>query len=294
MAESSEHRPRALASLGRRLLSAAVLVVLVVWVAMRGGWLFAGGTGLWALCLLHEYQQMARDRGQRRHFATLLPMVLALFALAKLSGPGAVFGAFTILSLGLLAFEALRGRIAGASAHVAEKVLALFYLGLLPAYWILLRELPRQMALPADLYPAGGRLFLYAAAVTWLSDTFAYFLGSLFGRHSLGTAVSPRKSIEGAAAAVLGGVLTAWLLAPYWASFLSPGEALALGLALSVAGLLGDLFESLLKRDAAVKDTGRLIPGHGGFLDRVDSLLFTIPVLYAFMVFYKSRGGTIF
>jgi phosphatidate cytidylyltransferase len=124
---------------------------------------------------------------------------------------------------------------------------------------------------------------LFVAAITWLGDTFAYFVGSLIGRHRLGTAVSPKKSVEGVFGGLGGALLTAWLLGPFWAKGLELWQLLVAAFLLSIAGQVGDLFESLLKRDAAIKDSGSSIPGHGGWLDRVDSLLFTTPVLYYFL-----------
>ena len=276
MAKSPE-RALTLPGLGRRLLAAALLLPLVVWVSLVGGWLFLGVTALWTLRVIWEFGAMRRARGRRAAFLPLALIALALLAACHWGGVERAAALFVILALGLLGADALRGRCEGGTERAGEKLLLIFYLAWLPAHWVLLRELPATMGLPAA---AGGRWFLFAAGVTWLGDTFSYFVGSLWGRHSLRSPVSPRKSVEGVLGGAAGAALCAWLLAPAYAPFLAGRLALLVGLLLSLSGQLGDLFESLLKRDAAIKDSGRILPGHGGFLDRADSMLFSIPVFY--------------
>lgn len=276
MARFSE-APLQLPALGRRLLAAALLLPLVIWGSLAGGWIFFALTALWSLRASWEYGAMRRARGRRAVFPTIAALVLAILAACRWGGAEAGTALFTLLALSLLGADALRGRCEGGTERAGEKILLLLYLAWLPGHWILLRELPAGVGLPAA---AGGRWFLFAAGVTWLGDTFAYFVGSAWGRHSLRSPVSPRKSIEGVIGGAAGAALSAWLLAPFWTPFLAGWVAPLVGLLLSLAGQLGDLFESLLKRDAAIKDSGRILPGHGGFLDRVDSMLFSIPVFY--------------
>lgn len=136
--------------------------------------------------------------------------------------------------------------------------------------------------------PGGEFLALFLAVVTWASDTGAYYAGTLWGKHLLIPSVSPKKTIEG----LLGGLIlavAAALLAQWWfASQLSPSDALILGILLTGAGLLGDLFESVLKRRTGVKDSGGILPGHGGMLDRLDSLLFTAPTFYYYVAYVRG------
>ena len=139
--------------------------------------------------------------------------------------------------------------------------------------------------------PDGLVLFLFALAVTWFNDTVAYLGGSRFGRKRLVPALSPKKSVEGAlfglgAGGLVGLVFTGWLP-------LHPGVAIALGVITAISAQLGDLFASMLKRGAEVKDTGALLPGHGGLLDRVDSLLFSVPVVLLLVRVYVILGGTL-
>ena len=131
------------------------------------------------------------------------------------------------------------------------------------------------------LHRMGGPSWLaLAIAVTFANDTGAYFVGRALGRHKLAPALSPGKTIEGAVGGLVAALtvifVTGWAFMPY----LSAGECLGMGLAVSVVGPAGDLIESLIKRTAGVKDSGRAIPGHGGILDRIDALLFVGAYFY--------------
>jgi len=121
---------------------------------------------------------------------------------------------------------------------------------------------------------------LFALAINWLGDTFAYYAGSAFGRHKMAPRVSPAKSWEGAAASLVSGIVAGAIFIHYKFPHVGAGHAIALCAAANIAGQLGDLAESALKRGAGVKDSGNLLPGHGGWLDRVDSSLFSVPVVY--------------
>jgi phosphatidate cytidylyltransferase len=155
---------------------------------------------------------------------------------------------------------------------------ASLYLGFLLRYIALLRALPD-----------GWYLFLLCLAGTFGADSFAFFVGKLFGRRHLFPRISPGKTLEGTTASILGGVLGVLLIA------IVLGRPLAviipLGILTSLAALAGDLFESIFKREAGVKDSSRLIPGHGGFLDRLDSVLFTAPLVYYYAVSFLGLGG---
>ncbi len=143
------------------------------------------------------------------------------------------------------------------------------YIGFLLGYLISIRQ-----------YEEGRKLIFMLFLIIWLGDTFAYYIGSLLGNHKLAPAISPNKSLEGALGG-LGGSLVGVLVAQYWFSLpISAFHGVILGLVSGVAGQMGDLCESMLKRNLKVKDSGFLIPGHGGVLDRLDSVLFSAPVFY--------------
>ncbi len=124
---------------------------------------------------------------------------------------------------------------------------------------------------------------MYALLVNWTGDIGAYYIGRHFGRHKLAPRVSPNKSWEGSAASVAASVLVAGAYLAYFIPGFGIGRALALTVVANAAGQFGDLAESTMKRGVRVKDSGTLLPGHGGFLDRVDSTLFTLPVVYAWL-----------
>jgi phosphatidate cytidylyltransferase len=139
-----------------------------------------------------------------------------------------------------------------------------------------------------SLSNTGGRLILALYLITWMGDSAAYFVGSLFGRHKLAPQVSPKKTWEGAFGNLAGNVLAALLIKAFVCIQWSVVDAVAIGLLLGVFGTLGDLVESTWKRSAGVKDSnmgGLAIPGHGGMLDRLDSLIFAAPALYAYVHF---------
>jgi phosphatidate cytidylyltransferase len=116
-----------------------------------------------------------------------------------------------------------------------------------------------------------------------LSDTTQYYSGRLFGRHLLAPAISPKKTIEGAIGGFAGAMLALGVLGHWWLPHMLLHWRLVLGLAVAAVGIVGDLFESLLKRSVGVKDASSVIPGHGGVLDRIDALLFAAPVFYVFV-----------
>jgi phosphatidate cytidylyltransferase len=134
-----------------------------------------------------------------------------------------------------------------------------------------------------DLRQANHHWLMYALLLNWAGDTGAYFIGRAFGRHKMAPRISPMKSWEGAAASVAISVLVG---GAYLFRFI-PGTSVATAIGLTVvanaAGQLGDLAESAIKRGASVKDSSAILPGHGGFLDRVDSTLFTLPVIYVWL-----------
>jgi len=256
-------------SLASRLLVAAVLLPAVIGVVFLGGW------WLWALGLaggliaLHELYSMAKD---------LRPLVLAGYLGFGLSLLGLEWGGFDWMMGGILATLAISFVLYGLS-DIRTAATTTFGVTLLGVVWIgggigcllLIRDTPEH-----------GFWALIAVMFTiFASDTAAYFVGRSLGRHRMSPSISPAKTWEGLAGGLVAAVITSFLvLYKDRDEFLSIPEMLLFGALVGVAGVLGDLFESAVKRDLQVKDSGRLLGGHGGMLDRLDALLWAGPTAY--------------
>lgn len=194
--------------------------------------------------------------------------------------------AFLFFLLGVLYLSAfafiLKGRTQGTTADLSTSLFALFYVAGLFSFVILLRELPQKVGLD---YKLGGLWIIYLLLCIWSCDTFAYFVGAPLGKHKLSPNVSPKKTVEGFFGGILGAVTAAFFC--YWVFFKSGGlnHLLVVAAFVGLIGQVGDLTESLFKRDAKIKDISHIIPGHGGILDRFDSLLFVSPVVYYYLKF---------
>jgi phosphatidate cytidylyltransferase len=169
----------------------------------------------------------------------------------------------------------LSGPKPGVTARMAITVMGTLYVGLGFSHLLLMRRLPGEL---------GMALVLAVVFGTWAGDTFAYFVGRYFGTSPMAPRLSPKKTWEGFAGGVLGTVLVVVLIGLFTTQ-LTPSQSLLIGFTIAVVGPLGDLFESLIKRDVDVKDAGHMLPGHGGVLDRFDALLFC-----AVAVFYVAIG----
>jgi phosphatidate cytidylyltransferase len=187
------------------------------------------------------------------------------------------------LVMGMLLAELWFGRaLASSLTEVSVLVFGALYVGGLLGHLVLLR----------GLVQGAGAVF-FVVAVTWMVDSAAYFGGRRFGRHPLAPVISPKKTIEGAVIGLAGGLTTALVAQWWWFPMLTVAESVGVGLLLGCVGQLGDLAESMLKRSAGVKDSGGWIPAHGGLLDKVDSLVFTAPTFYYYLVWVKDYGRLI-
>ncbi|MEW6379434.1 MAG: phosphatidate cytidylyltransferase [bacterium] len=135
----------------------------------------------------------------------------------------------------------------------------------------------------------GEALIFYLLLVVWIGDSSAFFTGTYLGRHRLSPLISPKKTIEGSVGAIAGSILVSVIAHFTFLPSISLGNSIILGMLLNILGQLGDLSESLLKRGAGVKDSGTLFPGHGGILDRIDSLIFAGPALYYYLTVFQRN-----
>jgi phosphatidate cytidylyltransferase len=248
-----------------------------------GGAPLAATLGIIAALAAWELGRIAREGGVRPlgvgvALAAALPLLVQAHYLRVFAVP---LAAAATLLVGLLAAAIwLRGVDGKPLTAVAVTVFAVLYTGGTLSFAYGLRY--HNYTIGAT---AGTALLFFPVVLTWASDIGAYFVGRAIGRHKLIPAVSPGKTVEGAVGGVLFTVLAAWayvalVLRPAAHLDVRPLGLLGFGIAISVAAQLGDLAESLLKREAGVKDSSHLIPGHGGVLDRMDSIFFVLPVAY--------------
>lgn len=278
-----------------RIFSGIVAIAIALGMIILGGWYFTIGIGILILLAQIEYFRLVRAKGIEPAGKTtmVVSQVLLVFASVAPNMTDAMFCLGGTIICFYLLFQPKMATI----ADIASSILGLFYCGYLPTYWVRLRvSLPNALGitnLPLSGYwpdswndfrtfPSALTLTFLVMACIWAADIGAYFMGKAFGKTKL-SAISPKKTVEGAIFGVMGSSIVAVLGAWY---FDFPGWQISgalLGILIGVTSLLGDLTESMMKRDAGVKDSGQLIPGHGGILDRTDSYVFTAPLVYYFV-----------
>jgi phosphatidate cytidylyltransferase len=281
--------------LAKRIAVAAVGIPVAIAVVYFGGWVMGGLLALLAAGGAYELYRLAEARGVRPF---VLPGVATAAAYVLLAAarpvPGEVAGALwmlTVLLVLYLGISAVRVRDPDDAplAGISVTVLGALLTGGTLAYALFLRHLLPDQVLNGSWGPwHGAALVAFPLGLTWINDTAAYAFGKTLGRRKLIPRVSPGKTVEGS----LAGVVLTILAGAAFAAFVFEGwmglpigalwGAIGGGL-VAVAAQLGDLAESLLKREAGVKDSGTIFPGHGGILDRFDALYFTIPVAYWFL-----------
>ena len=274
----------------KRVLVAIVLIPIVL------GCVWAGGPALVTMLSLAsglaawEFYRLAEARGTRALSApgialsALIPVLVHARFLGLWVPPVSLVALVVPVLLTLALFT--RGVSLAPMAAVGATLTGVVYTGGMLSFAYALRY--HQFVVDAR---AGTVLVMLPVVVTWLNDSGAYFAGRRWGRAKLMPSVSPGKTWAGAYGGVVASVLTTWVFAafilPSWAHLtLRLPAILVVGVVLSVAAQVGDLAESMFKREAGVKDSSQLIPGHGGVLDRVDSLLFTLPVGYVLLGFF--------
>lgn len=281
----------AFGDLSRRVAVAAVGIPLGVLVLVVGGWAFVGLVALLAALGCREFYTLAAGSGARPFTPLGIVGSLAVVLAVALS-PDLLWAAawswlviLTLFFLGLALAVWLRWPDGKPAYSVSATVAGVIYVAGGFSFAILLRELPQASP---GLNWAGALILIFPLVVTWMGDSAAYFAGSRWGRKKLLPAVSPGKTVVGGVAGLLtsmlsGGVFAALALAPFPEVAISPVHAVLMAVPLSLVAQVGDLAESLLKREAGAKDSGALLPGHGGVLDRFDAILLTLPLTYALL-----------
>jgi phosphatidate cytidylyltransferase len=278
-----------------RFVSAVIAIVLALGLIILGGWYFTVGIGILIFLGQQEYFRLVRAKGIEPAAKTTFVVSQILLICATIA-PN-ITDAMFCLGGTIICFYLLFQPKLATIADIASSVLGLFYGGYLPSYWVRLRvSLPNTISmsnLPFDGYwpdswtsldrlPTALTLTFLVMACIWAADIGAYTMGKNFGKTQLSN-ISPKKTVEGAIFGVIGSLIVAEVGAWYFGFPSWQLSGWLLGMLIGVTSLLGDLTESMMKRDAGVKDSGQLIPGHGGILDRTDSYVFTAPLVYYFI-----------
>jgi phosphatidate cytidylyltransferase len=274
----------------KRVLTALILIpiaLLLVFLGPRWQWLFTLAVAAVAVLAAWEFMDLAEKVGAKPPRIAVLVAILALFA-GNFEWPDQTAAILGILSLGLLIYCTFSRPVEQVIADVSSSIFGLLYIGFTLISLPILREQTN-----------GPSLVAFLLCVVWAGDIAALYVGRRWGRHKLAPTISPNKSWEGALGSVAGGLLvtgfllglehllktrfdSAWLSYPediwYW---------MRLSVVVNVAAQVGDLVESALKRSAGVKDSGTLLPGHGGVLDRIDALLLAAPVLWYALLMHQ-------
>jgi phosphatidate cytidylyltransferase len=263
-----------------RVLTALVAGPLVIFLTWLGGWPFTILILVAIGISLYEVLSMVERSSPVCGVVTwLLGLALAWGSTTAWFAGHAWFALVGGLMLLLLVHLLFPGPVRGSADRAALSILGILYAGALPACLLHLRALPE-----------GWAWVILVMGITWGSDTSAYFAGKAFGRTKLYPLISPGKTVEGAVGGLAGSVVFA--LVASWTFFpaLSVGHAVVLALLGGVLGQAGDLVESMIKRSVGVKDSGRLLPGHGGMLDRIDALIFATPAVLFYATLVMGWG----
>ncbi|MBH8564239.1 phosphatidate cytidylyltransferase [Nostoc sp. CENA67] len=282
-----------------RIISGIVAIALALVAVLLGGWYFTIAIAVVVFLGHQEYFNLVRARGIVP--AAKTTMFVSQILLVICTVDGSLADAVMPIAGTFICFYLLFQPKMATIADISASIMGLFYVGYLASYWVRLRALGSAAVsnLPLGGYwppvwgdilqhknfaalPQGLTVTMLTFLCIWAADIGAYIFGKFFGKTPLSN-ISPKKTVEGAVFGIVASVVVALAGAYYlhFPRFLFTG--IALGLLIGIASLLGDLTESMLKRDAGVKDSGQLIPGHGGILDRTDSYIFTAPLVYYFV-----------
>jgi len=280
-----------------RFKSGLIIGVFGLIVVFLGDFYFAIGITVLTYLGLLELFRMAEFTGikpatKTTLFSCFILIISTYLELKGIIGEEILNSILPISSIGICTWLLIQPK-PGKISDIATSIFGLFYLGFLPSYWIRLRELDTIFISSnydgngfSDLgYISGFNITLISCLIIVSSDIGSYLFGKIFGKKSL-SPISPGKTVEGLIGGIFCSVLTAILFTYLfnWKNYLTIG--IVFGIIISLMALVGDLIESMMKRDAKLKDSGNLLPGHGGILDRIDSYIFTPSLIYYVIVFF--------
>lgn len=256
-----------------REITALVAAPVAIWIV---GWspayVFNAAVALVCVLAMYEFLALGKAKGYDVPVPLCIGIMLIIMAAFIVEDLSVELGMFAALLLIPASYVVMRKELESSLPSSAVAVLATTYVGMLGGSLIRLH----------NDFKEGAFLVFFLLLVVWMGDTGAYYVGKTFGKHKLSPRISPKKTVEGLAGGIAASILAAVIIKFTFFHAFPLHHAIIAGAILSVAGVIGDLAESMWKRSAAVKDSGTLIPGHGGFLDRFDSILFTAPILYCY------------
>ena len=281
-----------------RLRSGLLIGLFGLVVVLLGGWYFTIAVTLLTYIALLEFFRMAEFTGIKPATKTTLFSCFIIIISTHLESIGfldkEIYNSILpICSVGICTWLLLQPK-SGTISDIAASIFGLFYLGFLPSYWIKLRAIQMTVSTSSDglvssesfSNTTGFYLTLISCLLIVASDIGSYFIGKLFGKNAL-SPISPSKTIEG----LIGGIICSITVATFFAIFLNWENPFIIGILygilVSLMALVGDLIESMMKRDAKLKDSGTFLPGHGGILDRIDSYIFTPSVIYYMIIILR-------
>jgi phosphatidate cytidylyltransferase len=265
-----------------RVAASVVFIPCFIIITRTGGYHFLALINALIFIGMWEFYRMLEVKGTRPYkiIGIVCGLILSWYVFFRNGMYANLF--LTLALITLMCMELTRRQAREAVYHISSTVFGVIYVAFLGSHLILLREHPLSISLD---YSMGASFVFLAVVVTWAGDTGAYIVGKTMGRHPLLPRVSEKKTREGSVGGLVFSVAGVLLAKQTFAPYLELWQALLLGVMAGAMGQLGDLCESLVKRDLNVKDASDTIPGHGGILDRFDSLLFTAPLTYYFIRF---------
>lgn len=269
-----------------RVLIAAIFIPFILYISYLGGIPFMSFINLLILLALLEFSSFLKIK----NFS--IPLIL-LILFGLLIGISVYFYGdkfiFIITLLGILVsglFQLIKYRFDKAIENLSSFLFGLIYVALFFSFLILIREFPLKSGLD---YRVGGLWIIFLFLCTWFSDILSYFIGTPFGKHKILPQVSPNKSWEGSFGGIAGALFSAFVSKSIFFKEIPLNHLLLLAILISIFGQIGDFVESSFKRQVSLKDSSNIVPGHGGILDRFDSLLFSAPLVYFYLRFVLYR-----
>lgn len=266
-----------------RILVASIFAPLLIFLAYQGRFYFLFLVEVLIFLGLFEFHSIARAKEAELPLFLLIPLGLLIGWFSFLGGEKYVLLILFLAFLSGSFYQILKNGTKKASSNIAFFILGTIYVPFFFSHLILIRQLPNYLGLE---YKIGGLWVIFILVCVWFCDTLAYFIGAPLGKYQLAPNISPKKTIEGAIGGVvgaLGGAIFSYYL---FLNFISIKHLLLISFLIGIVGQIGDLMESSFKREVGLKDSSTIIPGHGGILDRFDSLLFVSPLVYYYLRFF--------